>query len=109
MKTPPKVAVKNVSMRFGDVLVLERLNLDIAAGTFCTIVGASGCGKSTFLQMLLSNTRPTGGAIELDGVPLPEWTPSPTPTRRDVVRDASRRRRTTSASNASAAPSRMAG
>lgn len=78
MKTPPKVAVKNVSMRFGDVLVLERLNLDIAAGTFCTIVGASGCGKSTFLQMLLSNTRPTGGAIELDGVPLPD---EPTPER----------------------------
>ena len=33
-----------------------------------------------------------------DGVPLPEWTPSPTPTRRDVVRDASRRRRTAMAS-----------
>ncbi|WP_103223625.1 ATP-binding cassette domain-containing protein [Roseibium marinum] len=58
--------------------VLERVNLDVAPGTFCTIVGASGCGKSTFLRMLLSQEHPTRGQILLDGKPLPA---EPTPDR----------------------------
>lgn len=58
--------------------VLERVNLSVDAGTFCTIVGASGCGKSTFLRMLLSQERPTRGTILLDGEPLPD---EPTPDR----------------------------
>ncbi|MEM1048367.1 MAG: ABC transporter ATP-binding protein [Pseudomonadota bacterium] len=58
--------------------VLERVNLSVEAGTFCTIVGASGCGKSTFLRMLLSQERPTRGTILLDGEPLPD---EPTPDR----------------------------
>jgi NitT/TauT family transport system ATP-binding protein len=58
--------------------VLERLNLRIAEGEFCSMVGASGCGKSTFLRLLLGQERPTRGAILLDGEPLP---PEPDPHR----------------------------
>ncbi len=77
-ETPPHVVVRNVSKSYADMLVLERVNLEIAPNTFCTIVGASGCGKSTFLRMLLSQELPTSGEILIDGNPLP---PEPTPDR----------------------------
>ncbi len=65
-------------MSYGESLVLERVNLEVEQGAFCTIVGASGCGKSTFLRLLLSQETPTRGAIELNGTPIP---PEPTPDR----------------------------
>lgn len=74
----PKLAVRNVGKSYGDTIVLERVSLDVAPGAFCTIVGASGCGKSTFLRMLLSQETPTRGEILLDGEPLPG---EPTPDR----------------------------
>lgn len=68
----PIVQVRNVWMRYGDQSVLERLSLEVKRGEFCTIIGASGCGKSTFLRLLLSQERPTKGEILLDGAPLPD-------------------------------------
>ena len=74
----PLITVRNLSKSYGDTLVLERVNLDVEAETFCTIVGASGCGKSTFLRMLLSQERPTGGTIKIAGEPIAD---EPTPDR----------------------------
>jgi len=68
----PKLRVRNLTKSYGDTIVLERLNIDVAAGSFCTIIGASGCGKSTFLRMLLSQDHPTDGEILIDDVPLPQ-------------------------------------
>ncbi|MCY1428334.1 Bicarbonate transport ATP-binding protein CmpD [compost metagenome] len=51
-------------------MVLERLNLSIDEGEFCTLVGTSGCGKSTFLRLLLGQEVPSRGHILLDGQPL---------------------------------------
>ncbi|MEY4506869.1 MAG: hypothetical protein RL297_1447 [Pseudomonadota bacterium] len=62
--------VNNLWMQYGQQMVLERLNLQIEAGQFCTLVGASGCGKSTFLRLLLGQERPTRGEILLEGQPL---------------------------------------
>ncbi len=66
------VEVRDLGMSYGDQLVLERVNLTIRSGAFCTIVGASGCGKSTFLRLLLAQERPTRGQILIDGEPMPE-------------------------------------
>jgi len=65
------ITVKNVWQRYGDHVVLERLNLSVEEGEFCTLVGASGCGKSTFLRLLLGQERPTKGELLLQGQPLP--------------------------------------
>ncbi|MGN8138049.1 ABC transporter ATP-binding protein [Paraburkholderia sp. 22099] len=65
------IEVRNVWKSYGDQVVLERLDLRIEAGEFCSMVGASGCGKSTFLRLLLGQERATRGAILLDGEPLP--------------------------------------
>lgn len=78
MSATPKISVRNVAKTYGHMTVLERVNLDVEEGSFCTIVGASGCGKSTFLRMLLSQETPSRGRIELDGAPLPG---EPTPDR----------------------------
>jgi len=66
-----RIAIRNLWKEYADQVVLERINLDVAAGEFCTIVGASGCGKTTFLRLLLGDEAPTRGKILLDGEPLP--------------------------------------
>ena len=64
------VSIKNLWMEYGDQIVLERINLEIPDHSFCSIVGASGCGKTTFLRLLLSQEKPTRGEIRIAGVPL---------------------------------------
>ncbi|RJG14216.1 ABC transporter ATP-binding protein [Pseudomonas cavernicola] len=64
------IEVKNVWQQYDDQVVLERLNLTIAEGEFCTLVGASGCGKSTFLRLLLGQETPSRGEILLNGKQL---------------------------------------
>ena len=78
MTEAPKIAVRQLGMEYDGQPVLERINLTVPTGAFCTIVGASGCGKSTFLRLLLSQERPTRGQILIDGADLP---PEPTPDR----------------------------
>ena len=58
--------------------MLERLNLQIAPGSFVSLVGPSGAGKSTMLRMILGQEHPTRGQILLDGVPMQ---PEPGPDR----------------------------
>ncbi|WP_269582100.1 ABC transporter ATP-binding protein [Roseibium sp. Sym1] len=78
MTASPKLSVQGLAKFYDGMPVLERVDLDVETGSFCTIVGASGCGKSTFLRMLLSQELPSRGRILLDGTPLPD---EPTPDR----------------------------
>lgn len=64
------ITVKNVWQQYADQVVLEGLNLSVNEGEFCTLVGASGCGKSTFLRLLLGQESASRGEILLDGQPL---------------------------------------
>lgn len=73
-----KLSVRGLAKLYDGIPVLERVDLDVESGSFCTIVGASGCGKSTFLRMLLSQELPSRGQILLDGQSLPD---EPTPDR----------------------------
>ena len=70
------VTVENLQKSYDGLPVIEGIDLDIDAGSFVTIVGASGCGKSTFLRMLLGQEAPTRGRLLVDGEPLPDE-PSP--------------------------------
>src|SRR6187200_162830 len=47
----------------GDVVAVERMNLDVPAGQFIAILGPSGCGKSTLLRMIAGLDRPNAGDI----------------------------------------------
>lgn len=68
----PIIKVEKVWKEYGESVVLERLHLDVNKGEFCTIVGASGCGKTTFLRMLLGEEVPSRGKVFLEGSPLPD-------------------------------------
>lgn len=59
--------MRNVWVEYGDHIVLERMNLDIAAGSFVSIIGPSGAGKTSFLRLVLGQEAPTRGTIMLDG------------------------------------------
>ncbi len=67
----PILQAKNVWKEYGDVCVLERINVSINAGEFVTVVGASGCGKSTFLKLVLGTESVSRGELLLDGQPIP--------------------------------------
>jgi NitT/TauT family transport system ATP-binding protein len=72
------VSVRHVWKEYGAQVVLENLRLEIADHEFVTIVGASGCGKTTFLKMLLGMEQPTRGQILIDGELI---RPEPDPDR----------------------------
>ena len=64
------IVFDKVWKEYGDHIVLEQINLEIAERSFVALVGPSGCGKTTFLRMLLGEERPTRGKILVNGVPL---------------------------------------
>ena len=65
----PMVRFSHVTKRYGDLTVLDDLNLDIAQGEMVSIIGPSGSGKTTVLRMLMLE-RIQGGVIYVDGQPL---------------------------------------
>lgn len=67
----PLLSLRNVWVEYGDKVVLENVQLDIAAGSFVSVIGPSGAGKSSLLRVILGQEAPTRGSIVLDGTPLP--------------------------------------
>ncbi|WP_241608071.1 ABC transporter ATP-binding protein [Rosenbergiella australiborealis] len=65
------LSMRNVEKHYGNQIVLERLNAEVEEGEFISIVGASGCGKTTFLKMMLGIEVPSKGALLLDSKPIP--------------------------------------
>jgi NitT/TauT family transport system ATP-binding protein len=65
-------------LRDAPVLALDDVSFEIADREFCSIIGHSGCGKTTLLNMLAGFEKPTAGRIAVDGevVGRPSWTRS---------------------------------
>lgn len=63
------VTAENIFQSYGTRPILERVNVSVDEGEFIAIVGASGCGKSTFLRLLLAQEQPTRGEIRIAGAP----------------------------------------
>src|SRR5437763_2707491 len=72
--TPAKLAIEKVSKSFkgssGSVLALDNVSLNVAEGEFVCLVGASGCGKTTLLNIIAGLERPDSGTIQADGKPI---------------------------------------
>ncbi|MFM9414006.1 ABC transporter ATP-binding protein [Peptococcus simiae] len=64
-----KVVVRNLTKSFDDLLVLNDINFTVKKGEFLVIVGPTGCGKTTFLNLLSTLYTPTKGQILIDGEP----------------------------------------
>jgi ABC-type nitrate/sulfonate/bicarbonate transport system ATPase subunit len=62
-----KIQVGNLTKMFGDLLVLKDLNFDIYDGEFLCVVGPTGCGKTTFCNVVSRLLPSTKGSITMDG------------------------------------------
>ena len=64
-----KVEVNQLTKCFGDLTVLSDISFHVNKGEFLCIVGPTGCGKTTFLNLLTKLVEPTSGEILIDGEP----------------------------------------
>jgi NitT/TauT family transport system ATP-binding protein len=68
---PPPVVASGVTKVFGQgagsVQALDRVSFEVRQGEFCCLLGASGCGKSTMLNLLAGLDTPTAGSVDVRG------------------------------------------
>jgi putative spermidine/putrescine transport system ATP-binding protein len=69
------VHLDHVRREFGDVVALDDLDLEIAAGELVALLGPSGCGKTTGLRILAGFERPNAGRVLLDGQDITNLSP----------------------------------
>ena len=61
------VSVIDLTLRFGNITVLDKLNIEIAQGEFLVLLGSSGCGKSTLLNCIAGLLDVTDGQLWING------------------------------------------
>ena len=61
------IETKHLNLSFGDTRVLNDINVSIEDGEFVGVMGRTGCGKTSFMQLLAGLIRPTGGEVLIDG------------------------------------------
>jgi len=66
-QTPPLLRVDGVSVRFGALVALSRVSLEIARGEICAIIGPNGAGKTTLLNVISGFYHPYEGRIVFEG------------------------------------------
>lgn len=66
------LAVREVSVAFGAVQVLDRVDLDVDDGETIALLGPSGSGKSTMLRVIAGLIAPDTGSVEIDGIDVSE-------------------------------------
>ncbi len=74
------IRIEKVSKHFGDVAAVDNVEFNISGGEFFSLLGASGCGKTTLLRMLAGFETPTMGEIYIDGAAITGVPPHQRPT-----------------------------
>lgn len=64
------IELRNVSFSYGELHVLESLSVTVRAGAMTALIGQSGSGKTTILDLITGLQRPDGGEVFIDGTPL---------------------------------------
>ena len=64
---PPVLVAETLVRRYGDRVVVDRVSMTVAAGEMVSLMGASGCGKTTLLHMLGTLDHPDEGQIRIEG------------------------------------------
>ncbi len=68
----PAIAVRDLRKLYGEKAAVDGLTLAVPRGCFFGFLGPNGAGKTTTIRMLLGLAAPTGGTMELLGLPMPE-------------------------------------
>ena len=71
-----KLVVENITKNFEDKKVLKGISFDVRDGEFLSILGSSGCGKTTILRILIGLISPTSGKVYKDGIDITNTPPS---------------------------------
>ncbi|HEY2669240.1 MAG TPA: heme ABC exporter ATP-binding protein CcmA [Rugosimonospora sp.] len=69
------LSVANLTRRFGERVVLDRISFTVTAGEVCAVIGSNGSGKTTLLRCVVGADRTDGGQVRLDGRPMTETDP----------------------------------
>ncbi len=69
------ISIQNVNKSFGSFQAIDNVSMDIAKGEFFSLLGASGCGKTTLLRMLAGFESTSAGDIFIDGQPMSDVPP----------------------------------
>ncbi|WP_378740381.1 metal ABC transporter ATP-binding protein [Nocardia brasiliensis] len=65
----PAVEIQDVTVHYGDVLALDRVELTLKAGRICGLIGMNGSGKSTLLKTMMGLVKPDRGTVLINGGP----------------------------------------
>jgi putrescine transport system ATP-binding protein len=76
----PYIRIENVTKKFGDFVAVNNVSLNIYRGELFSLLGGSGCGKTTLLRMLAGFEEPTSGKIYIDGIDMAGIPPYGRPT-----------------------------
>lgn len=66
------ITLRGIGLRYGDVTVLDGVDMSIGKGEFVCIVGPSGCGKTSLLRVAAGLVKPSSGSVVYEGKPLTE-------------------------------------
>lgn len=66
----PIIRVEDVTVAYGDFVVMRDISFEVKAGEIFVILGGSGCGKSTLLKSMIGLTRPVKGKVLIDGMDI---------------------------------------
>lgn len=70
VERPGAIATRGLTKRYGPIVALDSLDLEVPAGSITALLGPNGSGRTTALRMLAGLTRPSGGSAVVAGVPL---------------------------------------
>ena len=71
----PFIKLRGISKKFDEFTAVDNVDLDIYKGELFSLLGGSGCGKTTLLRMLAGFETPSSGTIYIDGVDMTEVPP----------------------------------
>jgi branched-chain amino acid transport system ATP-binding protein len=71
----PLLAARDLSVRFGGVLAVDKVSFDVQRGEVFTLIGPNGAGKTTVFNLISRIYTPTSGSIHFDGVELTQRAP----------------------------------
>ena len=63
----PLISVRNVTAGYGDKIIIQDVSFDVHMGEIVSILGRSGCGKTTLFKVMTGLIRPLSGEVQIDG------------------------------------------